>query len=326
MIKDASFPILDQYANYMLAVLSRSELTVLEYRYDLITFFRFYKKDCKLAADDVSFDSIPIEDIDADLIGRIVTEDLFVYLIWLTREKNLSPASRARKVASLRSFFKYCCAKKHIISTNPAIDLDTPKLGKRNPKYLTLEQSTQLLNAASSSPTESNERDFCILTLFLNCGMRLAELRGIDIDDIHGTTLTVIGKGNKERTIYLNNACLTALSDWITARAQIKIKPQFKNALFISRRGTRLSDDMIQLTVKRLLSEAGIDTKIYSVHKLRHTAATLMYKYGHVDIRNLQAILGHKSISTTEIYTHVDEEQLQKAVDSNPLANFSPDN
>lgn len=319
------FPVLDQYSNYMLAVLGRAELTVTEYKYDIICFFRFWKRDHGKVPKDTPIEEIDISDITVKDIGRVSTDDLLVFLIWLNREKQLSNSSRARRIASLKSFFKYCHSKKHLIENNPAYDLETPKIGKRNPKYLTLEQSTDLLKTAYDAPTESNERDFCMLTLFLNCGMRLSELRGIDIDDIHDTVLTVIGKGNKERTIYLNKACLDAIEDWMKARANIKIKPSHSKALFVSKRGTRISDDMIQISIKRLMAQAGIDTKVYSVHKLRHTAATLMYKYGHVDIRNLQQILGHQSVSTTQIYTHVDDEQLQKAIDSNPLAGFKPE-
>lgn len=319
------FPVLDQYSNYMLAVLGRAELTVTEYKYDIICFFRFWKRDHGKVPKDTPIEEIDITDITVKDIGRVSTDDLLVFLIWLNREKQLSNSSRARRIASLKSFFKYCHSKKHLIDSNPAYDLETPKIGKRNPKYLTLEQSTELLQTAFDAPTESNERDYCMLTLFLNCGMRLSELRGIDIDDIHDTVLTVIGKGNKERTIYLNKACLDAIEDWMKARANIKIKPSHDKALFVSKRGTRISDDMIQISIKRLMAQAGIDTKVYSVHKLRHTAATLMYKYGHVDIRNLQQILGHQSVSTTQIYTHVDDEQLQKAIDSNPLAGFKPE-
>ena len=319
------FPVLEQYSNYMLAVLGRAELTVTEYKYDIICFFRFWKRDHGKVGKDIAFDEIDISDITVRDIERVTTDDLLVFLIWLNREKNLSNSSRARRIASLKSFFKYCHSKKHLIEDNPAYDLETPKIGKRNPKYLTLEQSTELLKTAYDAPTESNERDYCMLTLFLNCGMRLSELRGIDIDDIHDTVLTVIGKGNKERTIYLNKACLDAIEDWMKARANIKIKPDHSKALFVSKRGTRISDDMIQISIKRLMAQAGIDTKVYSVHKLRHTAATLMYKYGHVDIRNLQQILGHQSVSTTQIYTHVDDEQLQQAVESNPLAGFKPE-
>ncbi|SCW28316.1 Site-specific recombinase XerD [Ruminococcaceae bacterium YRB3002] len=320
-----TFPILDNYCNYMLAVLGRSELTVKEYRYDLICFFRFYKKDHHMVPQETEFDQIDISDVDEKLIGRITTDDLLVFLIWLSRERKLSNSSRARRIATLKSFFKYLHSKKHIIPSNPAYDLETPKIGKRNPKYLTLDQSKELLEQAYNSPKETSERDYCIVTLFLNCGMRLSELRGIDIDDIHGDVLTVIGKGNKERTIYLNQACLDAIDEWMAKRATMKIKPAHSKALFISKRGTRISDDMIQIVIKDLLAQAGIDTKVYSVHKLRHTAATLMYKYGQVDIRNLQMILGHQSVSTTQIYTHVDDEQLREAVKKNPLSGFKPD-
>ncbi|MBR6880559.1 MAG: tyrosine recombinase XerC [Clostridiales bacterium] len=322
---DNTFEILDQYSNYMLAVLGRSELTVMEYKYDIICFFRFWKRDRRKVPKDTPIEEIDVSDITVKDINSVTTDDLLVFLIWLGRERKLSNSSRARRIASLKSFFKYCHSKKHLTDSNPAYDLETPKQAKRNPKYLTLDQSTELLKVAYASPTESNERDYCILTLFLNCGMRLAELRGIDIDDIHDNTLTVIGKGNKERTVYLNKACLDAIDEWMDKRATLKIKPEHKKALFISKRGTRISDDMIQISIKRLMAQAGIDTKVYSVHKLRHTAATLMYKYGNVDIRNLQMILGHQSVSTTQIYTHVDDEQLRDAVNRNPLAGFDPD-
>ncbi len=321
---NTTFPVLEQYRNYMLIILGRSELTVKEYTYDLMTFFRFLKKDRKLIPDNVPFEEIPLEDIDEKFISKITTDDLFVYLIWLSREKNLTAASRARKISCLKSFFKYCCSRKHYMENNPAYDLESPKIGIRTPKYLTLDESRALLDAAQNETAQSSERDLCMLTLFLNCGMRLSELRGIDIDDIHGTTLTVIGKGNKERTVYLNEACINAINEWESIRNGMKVNASAQNALFITKRGTRISDDMIQVVIKRLLFDAGIDTKVYSVHKLRHTAATLMYKYGHVDIRSLQCILGHKNVSTTQIYTHVDEDSLQNAINSNPLANYKP--
>lgn len=309
----------------MLAVLGRSELTVKEYTYDIVNFFRFWKRDKGRVSKDTPLDEIDVSDITVKDINKVTSDDLLVFLIYLGREKKQSNATRARHIASLKSFFKYCHSKKHLIDENPAYDLETPKIGKRLPKYLTLSQSQDLLKAAYESPSESNVRDYCMLTLFLNCGLRLSELRGIDLDHIHDTVLTVIGKGNKERTIYLNKACLDSISEWIPERDKVNIKPNARKALFVSKRGTRISDDMIQIVIKRLLMQAGIDTRVYSVHKLRHTAATLMYKYGHVDIRNLQMILGHQSVSTTQIYTHVDEQQLQDAVDSNPLSNFNPD-
>lgn len=320
-----TFPLLDEYENYMLAVLNRSDLTIKNYKGDLVIFFRYMLIDKGLVPKDSDFQTIDVSGIDTKFVSRIQTNDIFAYLIWLSRERELNAASRSRKISSLRSFYKYCVVKKHLFENNPTLELENPKKNKRAPKYLTLKESQELINTAYNAPTDSNERDYCIVILFLNCGMRLAELRGINLSDIHGDILTVIGKGNKERTIYLNKSCVEAISDWLNVRETYKIKPEAKDALFISKRGLRLSEDMIQITIKNLLAQSGLDTKTYSVHKLRHTAATLMYKYGHVDLRSLQTILGHASVSTTQIYTHVDDDLLHRAVESNPLASYEPD-
>ena len=317
-----SFPILDQYVNYMQAVRERSPLTMKEYRYDLVNFFRFLKKDRGGFARDIPLNEISISDIDADFLSSVTTDDLFVYLIYLSRERHASPATRARKAATLKSFFKYLCTKRKLIREDPAYELDSPKIAQRLPHYLSLEESMGLLDTAAQSETHFRERNYCILTFFLNCGMRLSELSGINLTNIHENTLTVIGKGNKERTIYLNAACMSALEQYLAVRPSAGLKdPQ---ALFVSRLGRRISNPMIQYTIKHLFLEAGIDTNVYSVHKLRHTAATLMYKYGQVDIRSLQTILGHASVATTQIYTHVDDDSLRAAVEKNPLSGFTP--
>ncbi|MBO4495870.1 MAG: tyrosine recombinase XerC [Clostridiales bacterium] len=323
--ENATFPILEQYLRYMQAVQEKSPLTVKEYRYDLILFFRFLKMDWgKVILDEKTrFDDIDISDIDEKFLNRIAQDDLFAFMIYLSRERKASSATRARKVATLKSFFRYLFQKKRIIKDDPSYELETPKRPKRLPKYLNLEQSMHLLQTAEHSEKPSSERDFCILTLFLNCGMRLSELQMINLSDIRDDTLRVIGKGNKERTIYLNNACLVALRDYYPVREQMKIKDE--QALFLSKRGTRISTQMIQNIIKNLLAASGIDSSMYSVHKLRHTAATLMYKYGEVDIRSLQTILGHQSVATTQIYTHVDDDTLHEAVSKNPLAGFKKD-
>ena len=222
------------------------------------------------------------------------------------------------------------CNKTKKIPNNPAIDLETPKLGKRLPKYLTLDQSRELLKVASTPLPASHgnhdntSRNFAIITLFLNCGMRLSELVGINIKDIDFSEnkLNVIGKGNKERTIYLNKACISAINNYLKDRPKEGIKFDSRDALFLSEQRRRISNRTVQYIVKEEMQFAGIDISKYSVHKLRHTAATLMYKYGQVDIRALQELLGHESISTTEIYTHVDNEQIRNAVESNPLADL----
>lgn len=236
------------------------------------------------------------------------------------------PATRARKASTIRIFFAYLYDQK-IIPDNPAIGLKTPKLGKRMPKYLSLEDSKKLLNVTYDENDENKERDYAIITLFLNCGLRLSELVGINISniDFSENRLTVIGKGNKERTIYLNNACVNALKDYISVRPTEGVKNDSKasnKALFLSNRKERISNRTVQYIVDRELTKAGLDTSKYSTHKLRHTAATLMYQYGNVDIRALQELLGHESIATTEIYTHVSNEQVRNAVESNPLANL----
>ena len=319
----ATFPVLEQYLRYMQAVQEKSALTIKEYKYDLILLFRFLKQDRGLVASDTVFEEIPINDIDEAFLNRITQDDLYAFMIFLSRVRNCSPATRARKAATVKSFFKYLFQKKRIIKDDPAYELETPKRPKRLPKYLNLEQSIHLLETAEHSEKTSSERDYCILTLFLNCGMRLSELQGINLSDIRDDTLRVIGKGNKERTIYLNQACLTALRDYYPEREKMAIKDD--QALFLSRRGTRISTQMIQNIIKQLLAASGIDSSVYSVHKLRHTAATLMYKYGEVDIRSLQTILGHQSVATTQIYTHVDDDTLHEAVSKNPLANFKKD-
>lgn len=320
-----NFAILTEYSNYMLAVLGRSPLTVRNYKYDVVTFFKYLKESRGLIPSGTGFDDISLVDVDASFLASVTTEDILAYLVWLDSKKRLTNGTRARRIAALRSFFKYCYQKRRFIESDPTNNIESPKIGIRNPKYLTLEESKHLLDVAYGSPSENNARDYCMLVLFLNCGMRLSELRGINLDKIKGNILTVIGKGNKERTVYLNKSCLDALEDWYIARNKIRITEKDKDALFVSKFGNRISEDAIQKAIKRLISCAGLDTSKYSVHKLRHTAATLMYKYGHVDIRSLQTILGHDNVSTTQIYTHVDEEQIRKAVASNPLAEYMPD-
>ena len=318
-----TFPILDQYVNYMQAVKERSSLTMKEYRYDLVMFARFMKRDRGQVADDIPFNKTPISDIDAEFLGKITTDDLFVFMIYLSRERKASQATRARKAATPKSFFKYLFQKRKLILADPAYELDSPKIPKRLPHYLSLDESIGLLSSAADSELTHKERDYCILAFFLNCGMRLSELSGINLTNIHEDTLTVIGKGNKERTIYLNGACLAALSDWQSVRPTSGLRDT--SARIISRLGRRLSNPMIQYSIKQMFARNGIDTNVYSVHKLRHTAATLMYKYGQVDIRSLQIILGHASIATTQIYTHVDDATLHAAVEKNPLSTIIPD-
>lgn len=317
---------LNSFLDYSITILNKSPNSIKEYNYDLAMFLKFIKIRFKLT-DETDFSAITISDIPLSVISKINLDDIHSFLSYLAIELKSKPSTRARKVSTIRIFFNYLSKKAGLIENNPAQNLETPKLGKRMPKYLTLDESKKLLDItlAAEEDNENNIRDYAIITLFLNCGIRLSELVSINIKDITFSEckLNVIGKGNKERTIYLNKACMNAITNYIdNARPKEGIKYDSKDALFLSKRRERISNRTVQYIVKKELQQAGLDTKKYSVHKLRHTAATLMYQYGNIDIRALQELLGHKSISTTEIYTHVDNSQVRNAVESNPLANI----
>jgi site-specific recombinase XerD len=302
---------------YMETIKGKSPRTVNEYAIDLRTFFRFIKKRRGLCGETTDFEDIAVNDVDEALIASVTLEDIYEYLLYITNERHNNASTRSRKVSSLRTFYKYCCTKVNIVKDNPTRNLEAPKKKKSLPKYLSLEESIDLL---SNIDGEYRERNYCILTIFLNCALRLSELCGINLSDIHNDYIKVTGKGNKERNIYLNKACKDAIEKYIAVRPVEGLKD--KNALFISRIGRRISPKTVQWIVKKFLRAAGLDGKGYSVHKLRHTAATLMYQQGNVDIRVLQEILGHENLSTTEIYTHLSSEQTKEAIESSPLANF----
>lgn len=320
---------LNSFLDYTVTILNKSPNTIKEYNYDLATFLKFIKVHFKMT-DEEDFSKITIKDIPLSTIEQIKLDDIHAFLSYLTNTYHSKAATRARKASSIRVFFNYLSQKANLIEFNPAQNLETPKLDKRLPKYLSLEDSKRLLNVTGSDDNRNNKRDYAIITLFLNCGMRLSELVGINIKDINFSEcqMTVIGKGNKERTIYLNKACMTAINNYLAVRPVEGIKTDkanSKNALFLSERKERISRRTVQYIVDKELRAAGLDTSKYSVHKLRHTAATLMYQYGNVDIRALQEVLGHESISTTEIYTHVANVQARSAIENNPLSDVTQD-
>ena len=305
---------------YIETIKGKSSQTVQVYFYDLRLFLRFLTVRYGLVSKDAEFNEIDISELDASILKKVVLGDLFAFLSYVSRERSNASHARARKVATIKSFFNYATTKAGLVSTNPAAELEAPKIVKRLPRYLSVDESRQLLQTVVDADIPQRERNYAILTLFLNCGMRLSELVGINLTDIRGETLTIIGKGDKERAVYLNAACKHAIEQYLQVRQKERVRD--KNALFLTVRGNRISNAMVQHVVKKSIGLAGIDTTKYSTHKLRHTAATLMYQHGHVDIRTLQTILGHESIATTEIYTHLDARQLKEAVESNPLANF----
>ena len=316
---------LNQFLDYSLTYQHKSPMSVDQYNYDLNLFLKYMKYHFKQTTE-TEMELISIKDFTIDDVRRITQEDIHLFISYLSINRRCGPATCAKRISTIRIFFKYLTIRANLLKENPAQNLETPKLNKRLPKYLTLEDSQKLLDVAANEEDENKERNFAIITLFLNCGMRLSELVGINISDVKfdDCKLTVIGKGNKERSIYLNKACISAIKEYLSVRPA-DAKHDSKNsekALFLSRKKQRISNRMVEVIVNKELARAGLDTTKYSVHKLRHTAATLMYKYGQVDIRALQELLGHESISTTEIYTHVDNEQVRSAVESNPLADY----
>ncbi len=312
----SEFPQVAQYYfNYLITVNGKSPLTVSGYALDLRLFFRFLKLHRGTVSSSADFDSIPINDIDIEFLKKTTVNEAYAFLAYCTTVRKNNSTSRARKVVAVKRFFRFLALNKQFIDENPLRDLESPRTKKALPKYLTLEQSLNLLDCVDGN---FRERDFCILTLFLNCGLRLSELVGLNLTDIRNdNTIRILGKGNKERIIYLNSSCLSALNNYLRVRPADGVTD--RNAVFISRNKRRISKRAVQDVVEKFLKKAGLDGQGYSVHKLRHTAATLMYQHGDVDVRLLKEILGHESLSTTEIYTHVVNSQLQKALDSNPL-------
>ncbi|MDM1000328.1 tyrosine recombinase XerC [Clostridium perfringens] len=312
-----------EFLNYLENVKGKSVNTIKGYSVDLGLFFKFLKvyKGLENNIELEKIEEVEISDLGDNFIKDITLSDIYAFLAFLEKVRNNSAYARARKVATLKSFFKFLNSKIKLIDENPTVELESPKINKRHPVYLTLDQSITVLNSMDKG-NKNYYRDYCILTLFLNCGMRLSELCNIEIEKIKRDTLTIIGKGNKERTVYLNEASIAAIENYLKNRNDLKATEEAKKYLFLSSKYRPINKRSVEILVKKHIENAGFKDQKYTPHKLRHTAATLMYKYGNVDIRSLQNILGHENISTTQIYTHVDDETLREAVKTNPLANI----
>ncbi len=320
-------PILREFLAYHETVKAHSKRTVDEYFLDLRNFFRYLKQTRDPSLSGLALDEIDIMDVGLEFVASVTLTDVYSYMTYLSRDRvqhqnsqnsdyGLNATSRARKLATIRSFYNYLSNKVHLIRENPVKDIDSPKLKKSLPKYLTLDQSVELLDSVDG---KNLERDYCILTLFLNCGLRISEVVGLNLRDIQGDALRVLGKGNKVRVLYLNDACQDALKRYLAVRRPITGRDA--NALFLSSRNERISRSTVHAMVKKRLSAAGIDESEYSAHKLRHTAATLMLQNG-VDVRAVQEVLGHDHLNTTQIYTHIDNESLRIAAKANPLSHI----
>ena len=320
-------PILRDFLTYHETIQGHSQKTVDEYFLDLRTFFRYIKIEKGRVPRSTPLDEISISDVDLALVKSVTLADIYAYLSFLSRdrEKNarnpslgfgLAASSRARKVATIRSFYKYLVTKAKIMEESPIQELDSPRMRQSLPRYLTLDESIQLLESIDG---DNSERDFCIITLFLNCGVRISELVGLNLTDIRGDRMRVLGKGNKERVVYLNTACQSAIGDWLAVRSRSGAADPY--ALFITRKHTRVTKAGVHYMLKQRFAAAGLDSSKYSAHKLRHTAATLMLQNG-VDVRAVQEVLGHDHLDTTQIYTHIDNESLRVAAKANPLSHL----
>ena len=325
--RENSPDILREFLFYHETIKGHSKRTIDEYFLDLRTFFRFLKIHKDHAPRNAEFEEISIMDVDIDLIKSVTVSDVYEYLAFLSRDRpkhansrntdyGLNANSRARKIAVIRSYYKYLTLKANKLSENPVADLDSPKLRKSLPRFLSLDESVKLLDGVDGM---NKERDFCMLTIFLNCGLRISELAGLDLTDIRADSIRVLGKGDKERIVFINYACAEAINAYLAVRKNIASID--KKALFLSSRRARISTSTIHSLVKKHLLAAGLDSTKYSSHKLRHTAATLMLKNG-VDVRTLQELLGHEHLNTTQIYTHVENSSLRDAAMRSPLSGY----
>ena len=317
VINKSEYPdFLNDYIYYLRIVRGRADTTVNEYFINIRLFLRYIK----MTRDDLNIpvESVPIKDFTVKMLNDIHLKDIYDFEYYLADERNNKNAARARKAAALKSFFNFLYKRANLIDHNPTADIEMPSVKKALPKYLTLEECLKLLTQVEY---ENPERDYCIVTLFLNCGMRLNELVSINLGDIDfgERKLLLKGKGNKQRLIYINDACIDAVTKYIHSR---KNPPEEPYALFLSRNNRRISRRRVEQIVEKALNQAGLGNRGISPHKLRHTAATLMYQHGGVDTLVIKDVLGHASIATTEIYTHLSDDKKQSAAENTPLANL----
>lgn len=319
--RDLLPPKVNEYITELIVVKALSKATIEQYITDLYLFFCFLeKKDTLLSPDEKQRNQYDLSYIDIDYLSKITLRDASEFLVYCNEVRHNDVKARGRKASSIRGFFKYISEKMGYIERNPMSQLQVATGKKSLPKYLTLEESIALLESVSGKDTQ---RDYCILTLFLNCGLRLAELVSLNVTDVKldNETMVVTGKGNKQRVVYLNAACVNAIEAYLKVRPHNSLKDNdAKKALFVSRLGKRIGRQAVQLMVYKQLEKIGLDGQHYSVHKLRHTAATLMYQHGGVDTLVIKEVLGHENLATTEIYTHLESKQLREAAKSNPLS------
>lgn len=315
--------VLREFLSYHETIKGQSKRTVSEYYLDIRMFLRFVKLMRNELPVNTPLEDVPIKDVDLDFVRSISSTEVFDFLSFLANDRvpegshddpGIGSAARARKLSAIKSFYNYLSVSTKQIKENPVKDIEFPKIRRSLPKYLTLEESTALLKAVSGP---NQKRDFAILMLFLNCGIRRSELVGLNLTDVYDDRIRVVGKGNKERIVYMGASCRKAIDEYLVERNKIVLSDN--RALFGSRDKNRISATAVHRLVKKHLLEAGLDSTQFSAHKLRHTAATLMLSNG-VDLKTLQEVLGHENLNTTQIYTHVESTELKIAAEANPLS------
>lgn len=317
--------VLRDFLTYHENIKGQSQRTIHEYYLDLRMFLRFMVLVKNEMPYDTELETIPIKNVDIAFIERITASDVFDFLSYLSNDRvklergtyeeiGIGASARARKLSAIKSFYKYLTVRTKQLAENPVQDLEFPKIRKSLPKYLTLEESAKLLQAVQGP---NAKRDFAILMIFLNCGIRRAELVGLNITDIYDDRIRVVGKGNKERIVYMGSSCKKAIDDYLVERNKVVLSDN--RALFGSRDKNRISESAVHRLVKKHMLAAGLDATQYSAHKLRHTAATLMLSNG-VDVKTVQEVLGHENLNTTQIYTHIENTELKIASEANPIS------
>ena len=317
--------ILRDFLIYHETIKGQSPKTISEYYLDLRMFLRFVRLMRNDMPITTCLDDIPIKDIDVPFLRDIQTSDVFDFLSYLANDRainpdslapdyGISPAARARKLSAIKSFYKYLTVRTKLLQDNPVADIEYPKLRKSLPKYLTMEQSAALLRSVEG---QNQVRDYAILMIFLNCGIRRSELVGLNVTDVYEDRLRVVGKGNKERFVYFGTPCRKAIDAYLEQRKKLILTDN--RALFGSRNGNRISVTAVHRLVEKALKQAGLDATQFSAHKLRHTAATMMLS-GGVDVKTVQEVLGHENLNTTQIYTHIENTELKIAAQANPLS------
>ena len=320
--------ILREFLSYHENIKGQSPRTISEYYLDLRLFLRFMvmvKNEMPYSTD---LDQIPISKVDLTFIKMITITDIYDFLSFLAHDRRqndyddsgIGAAARARKLSAIKSFYKYLTVRTKLLTENPVKDVEFPKIRRSLPRYLTLEESQRLLSSVSG---KNEKRDYAILMIFLNCGIRRSELVGLNLGDIYDDRIRVTGKGNKERIVYFGSACKAAIDDYLVERNKKVLSDN--RALFGSRDGNRISVTAVHRLVKKHLLAAGLDPDQFSAHKLRHTAATLMVSNG-VDIKTVQEVLGHEHLNTTEIYTHIENTELKIAAEANPISRMVKEN